>query len=221
MTSSAEMKRNAALAALEYLDGTVVFGVGSGSTVDVFIDALAASGLAVEGVVAASEASERRLRDAGIPLLDLLDVGRLPVYVDGTDEADLSLRLIKGRGGALAREKVLASASDLFVCIADESKLSRHLGSVPVPVEVLPMAVGYVAERLELLGGKAVLREGFVTDNANLILDVTGLPVEYPETLERTVATVAGVVECGVFALRPADVLLTGMSDGTVRRKRR
>jgi ribose 5-phosphate isomerase A len=213
-----DMKRLAANAALERVCGQPIIGVGSGTTIDVFIELLVAAHLPLEGVVPASNASAARLAAGGIPVLGLADVdGTLPVCVDGADEADGQLRLIKGRGGASTREKVLASAAETFVVIADETKVVRQLGGKPVAVEVLPMAEAFVAKRLAALGGTPVRREGFVTDDYGVILDVTGLPLEYPETLERTLAAIPGVVGNGVFALRPADVLIVAESSGEVR----
>ncbi len=221
--SADDMKRLAAQAALEEVFGLAVIGVGSGTTADAFIDLLAeARPPLLEGVVPASEASRERLEAAGIRVLSLADVGgRLPVAVDGCDEADEHLRLTKGAGGSCTREKVVASASDRFVVIADESKLVKRLGGKPLPVEVLPMAEAYVAERLVRLGGKPARREGFVTDNGGVILDTAGLPLEYPETLERTLAAIPGVIGTGLFALRSADLGLFAAADGEVRRLER
>jgi ribose 5-phosphate isomerase A len=207
-------KRRAAEAALEHLADAAVVGVGTGSTVNYFIDALAARRREIEGAVSSSEASTARLKTAGIPVLDLNAVGTLDVYVDGADEADRHLRLIKGGGGALTREKIVAAASRRFVCIADDSKLVDVLGAFPLPVEVIPMARSYVARELAKRGGQPALREGFTTDNGNLILDVRNLDIVDPPRLEAELNNVPGVVTVGLFALRPADVLLLGTDSG-------
>jgi len=209
-----ELKRRAAEAALDYVDGGIV-GVGTGSTVNHFIDLLASIKGRIEGAVSSSEASTARLAGHGIPVLDLNATGELAVYVDGADEANPRLQLIKGGGGALTREKVVAAASRQFVCIADENKLVEVLGRFPLPVEVIPMARSYVARRLVELGGTPVWREGFVTDNGNLILDVQNLEILDPPSLEQQINGIAGVVTVGLFARRPADVLVLGTPDGT------
>jgi ribose 5-phosphate isomerase A len=214
-----EQKRLAARAAIEYVTGQAVIGVGSGTTVAVFIDVLAASGLALEGVVPASEASRQLLESHGMRALTLAEAGdSVRVAVDGCDEADEHLRLIKGAGGAMTREKVVASAAATFVVIGQGSKLVRHLGGKPVPVEVLPMAEPYVTGVLTRLGGKPERREGYVTDNGGVILDTLGLPLEYPDTLERALAAIPGVIGTGLFALRSADIGLFGTAEGEVRR---
>ncbi len=210
-------KRLAAEAALEYVEEDSVVGVGTGSTVDLFIDALADIRSRIGGAVASSEASAQRLRDRGIDVLDLNSAGRLPVYIDGADEANRFLQLTKGGGGALTREKIVASASDRFVCAVDDSKMVDVLGAFPLPVEVIPMARSTVARELVRLGGRPELREGFTTDNGNIILDVHGLSITEPLKLEQTLNNVPGVVTNGIFALRPADLLLLG-SDSGVRR---
>jgi len=207
------MKRQAAEAALAYVEGGII-GVGTGSTVNHFIDVLAAISGRIEGAVSSSEASTARLKDKGIPVLDLNSAGELSLYVDGADESNEQLQLIKGGGGALTREKIVAAASRQFVCIADESKLVKVLGGFPLPVEVIPMARSYVARELVLLGGTPVWREGFVTDNGNLILDVRHLEITDPPELERKINNLAGVVTVGIFALRPADVLIMGTANG-------
>lgn len=209
-----EMKRRAAQAALEYVTGGIV-GVGTGSTVNHFIDALATVRHRLEGAVSSSQASTERLEAYGIPVFDLNEVGSLDLYVDGADEADRQLQLIKGGGGALTREKIVAAASRLFVCIVDESKLVETLGRFPLPVEVIPMARSFVAARLVALGGRPVLREGFVTDNGNQILDVHGLHIDNPVSLEQQLNNIPGVVCVGLFALRPADLLILGTPNGT------
>ncbi len=208
-----EMKKQAAQAALAYVEGGVV-GVGTGSTVNHFIDALAGIKGRIEGAVSSSEASTQRLKGHGIPVFDLNAVGELTVYVDGADESNRQLQLIKGGGGALTREKIVAAASKRFVCIADESKLVDVLGRFPLPVEVIPMARSYVARELVQLGGTPVWREGLVTDNGNLILDVQGLEILEPASLEQRINNIAGVVTVGIFALRPADVLILGTPQG-------
>jgi ribose 5-phosphate isomerase A len=208
-----EMKRLAAKAALDYVEGGIV-GVGTGSTVNHFIDLLAAIKGRIEGTVSSSETSTERLKGHGIPVLDLNAVGELDLYVDGADESNHQLQLIKGGGGALTREKIVAAASRRFVCIADAGKLVSVLGKFPLPVEVIPMARSYVARELVKLGGTPVWREGFVTDNGNLILDVHHLEIMEPIKLEQAINNIAGVVTAGIFALRPADVLILGTEEG-------
>ncbi len=208
------MKRRAARAAIEHVEPGTVIGVGTGSTANHFIDALAEIKGRIEGAVASSRATEERLRAHGIPVLDLNDVGELPLYVDGADEANRHLQLIKGGGGALTREKIVAAASRRFVCIADESKLVDVLGEFPLPVEVIPMARSLVARRLAALGGQPVLREGFVTDNGNQILDVRNFRILEPAKMESEINDIPGVVTVGIFALRPADLLILGTADG-------
>ncbi|MBK1733767.1 ribose 5-phosphate isomerase A [Halorhodospira abdelmalekii] len=212
-----EGKRLAAEAALEYVEEDTIVGVGTGSTVDRFIDALAAKRMKLQGAVSSSEASTQRLRSHGIDVVDLNSAGRLSLYVDGADESNRFLQLIKGGGGALTREKIVASASDRFVCIADESKLVDVLGAFPLPVEVIPMARSTVARELVRLGGRPELRQGFTTDNGNVILDVHGLSITEPLKLEQTLNNIPGVVTNGLFALRPADVLLLGSASGVRR----
>jgi ribose 5-phosphate isomerase A len=208
-----ELKKQAAEAALSYVEGGII-GVGTGSTVNHFIDFLATIKGKFEGAVSSSEASTARMRQHGIPVLDLNAAGDLSLYVDGADESDHQLHLIKGGGGALTREKIVAAASEQFVCIADQSKLVDTLGAFPLPVEVIPMARSYVARELVKLGGTPVWREGFVTDNGNLVLDVRDLQITDPVALEQTVNNIAGVVTVGIFALRPADVLILGAEGG-------
>jgi len=209
-------KQRAAAAALEYLREGGLVGVGTGSTVNFFIDALAAVRDRIAGAVSSSEASTSRLRAAGIPVLDLNAVDELEVYVDGADEATRALHLIKGGGGALTREKIVAAASRRFVCIVDEQKVVERLGRFPLPVEVIPMARRHVARHLARLGGEPVWRQGFVTDNGNDILDVHGLAIPDPVALEGEIDQIAGVVTVGLFARRPADVLLVGTPSGVV-----
>jgi ribose 5-phosphate isomerase A len=216
MTTQDLKKQQAAAAALAHLGEGGLVGVGTGSTVNFFIDALATVRERIAGAVSSSEASTRRLQGHGIPVLDLNEAGELGVYVDGADEATSRLHLVKGGGGALTREKIVAAASRRFVCIVDEQKLVERLGRFPLPVEVIPMARSHVARQLARLGGEAVWREGFVTDNGNHILDVRGLEIPDPVALEGEINQVAGVVTVGLFARRPADVLLVGTSTGVV-----
>ncbi len=209
-----EMKRKAAEAAAEYVVPDAIVGVGTGSTVNHFIDVLADMKGRIEGAVSSSEASTKLLQERGIRVYDLNDVNDIPVYIDGADESDHYLNLIKGGGGALTREKIIAGASDKFVCIADESKLVDVLGTFPLPVEVIPMARSYIARELAKLGGRPVWRENFITDNGNVILDVHDLQILEPVKMENTINKMAGVVTVGLFCNRPADVLILGTPDG-------
>ena len=209
-----EMKKAVAKAALDYIEADTVVGVGTGSTANHFIDFLATINGKIEGTVASSVASAERLKKHGIPVFDLNAVGELSVYVDGADESNRHLHLVKGGGGALTREKIVAAASKKFVCIADESKLVDVLGKFPLPVEVIPMARSYVAREIVKLGGQPVLREGFTTDNGNVILDVHNMSILNPVELETRLNNIVGVVTNGLFALRPADVLLLGTPAG-------
>jgi len=209
-----EKKQQAAAAALAYVEEDTIIGIGTGSTVNLFIDALAARKLRIRGAVSSSEASTTRLKSHRIDVLDLNAAGDLDIYVDGADESDADLRLIKGGGAALTREKIVAAASKRFVCIADESKLVGVLGRFPLPVEVIPMARSYVARQLVLLGGHPVWRESTVTDNGNHIIDVHNLHIVDPVGLETTINQIAGVVTVGLFARRPADVLILGTDNG-------
>ena len=211
-----QKKRQAAQAAMRSVRDSMVVGVGTGSTVNHFIDALAGWRERIAGAVSSSEASTQRLRAAGIEVLDLNTTGDLELYVDGADEATRHLALIKGGGGALTREKIVAAASRQFVCIIDDSKLVDVLGRFPLPVEVIPMARSYVARRLLHLGGQPVLREGVKTDNGNVILDVHNLDIVDPRGLETAINQIAGVVTVGLFANRPADVLLVAGDSGVV-----
>jgi len=211
--SQDQMKKLAAKAALEYVEGGIV-GVGTGSTVNHFIDFLATIKGRIDGAVSSSEVSTARMKEHGIPVLDLNYAGELDLYVDGADESNHRLELIKGGGGALTREKIVAGASSKFVCIADASKLVEVLGAFPLPVEVIPMARSHVARKLVELGGTPVWREGFISDNGNLILDVRNLEITEPLKLEQEINNIAGVVTNGLFALRPADVLILGTEDG-------
>jgi ribose 5-phosphate isomerase A len=215
-----DAKKKAAEAALKYLVPGEPLGVGTGSTVNHFIDLLAPRKADVPGAVSSSEASTARLKAIGIPVLDLNSTGTLSLYVDGADEANEHMQLIKGGGGALTREKIVAGASRKFVCIADESKLVRVLGKFPLPVEVIPMARSYVARELVRLGGRPVLREKFTTDNGNPILDVHGLSITDAPKLETEINLIAGVVCVGLFARRPADLLLVGSESGVRELKR-
>ena len=209
-----ELKQLAALKAIDYVqDGTIV-GVGTGSTANFFIDGLAARKERIVGAVPSSEASAKRLAAHGIRLLDLNDVADIPVYIDGADEIDGTLAMIKGGGGAQTREKIVAAVAQRFVCICDASKKVAQLGRFPLPVEVIPMARAQVSRELERLGGRPVLREGFVTDNGNLILDVHGLNIHDPVTLEIAIDGIVGVVTSGLFAKRGADVLLLATAQG-------
>jgi ribose 5-phosphate isomerase A len=213
-------KQLAAEAALQYIQDDMVIGVGTGSTVNFFIDGLVAQKLRIKGAVSSSEASTARLKKHGIEVLDLNSTGELSVYVDGADETDEHLRLIKGGGGALTREKIVAAASQRFICVVDDTKLVNVLGKFPLPVEVIPMARSYVARQLVKLGGQPVLRTGFTTDNGNVILDVHHLTILDPVALETAINQIAGVVCVGLFALRPADLLIIGSESGTKTIKR-
>ena len=209
-----QQKQQVAEAALAWVRQDSILGVGTGSTVNCFIDALAASGKRVEAAVSSSEATSARLRSHGIEVRELNTTGTLDVYIDGADEFDVHRRLIKGGGGALTREKVVAAASRTFVCIVDESKKVAVLGAFPLPVEVLPMARSYVARQLVALGGQPELRQDFVTDNGNVILDVHNLDLVDPVKVETRINNIAGVVACGLFALRPAEVVLMATASG-------
>ena len=213
-------KKAVAEAALKYVEKGEVLGVGTGSTVNYFIDALTSLRHNIPGAVSSSNASTERLKKVGIPVLDLNRTGTLSIYVDGADEADAHFHLIKGGGGALTREKIIAAASRKFVCVADESKLVRVLGKFPLPVEVIPMAQSYVGRQMVVLGGRPVLREGFITDNGNIILDVHDLRIVDPVKLENQINQITGVVTVGLFAQRPADVLLLGSAAGVKETKR-
>ena len=210
-----EMKQAVAKAAIEYVEAGTIVGVGTGSTANFFIDELAKIKNKIEGTVASSEASAERLRGHGIEVFDLNSVSEIAVYVDGADESNKYLHLVKGGGGALTREKIVAAASKKFVCIADESKLVDVMGKFPLPVEVIPMARSLVArEIIKQIGGEPVLREGFTTDNGNIILDVHNLEIMEPTKVEQILNNITGVVTNGLFAIRPADVLLLGTPNG-------
>lgn len=207
-------KQIAAEAALDYIQLNDVVGVGTGSTANYFIDALSNLKGKIEGAVASSEASCERLKQHGIHVLDANSVASLPIYVDGADETTIHKHLVKGGGGALTREKIVAAISEKFICIADDSKLVDVLGAFPLPIEVIPMARSYVARQLVSLGGAPELRENFVTDNGNLILDVHNLEILNPIEMEQQLNNFAGVVTVGIFAMRPADVLILGTDNG-------
>ncbi len=209
-----EMKKAVAKAALEHVVPDTIIGIGTGSTANHFIDFLAEIKHKVAGTVASSVASAERLKKHGIPVLDLNEVSEISVYVDGADETNRRMHLVKGGGGALTREKIVAAASGKFVCIIDETKIVDVLGKFPLPVEVIPMARSYVARELVKLGGNPVYRDGFVTDNGNVILDVHGLAIQEPTELEARLNNIVGVVTNGLFALRPADVVLVGTPNG-------
>ncbi len=208
-----ELKRKTAEAAIEYIKGVSIVGVGTGSTVNHFIDCLAENKSAIEGAVSSSEMTTERLKKLGIPVLDLNATGKLDVYVDGADEINPHKQLIKGGGGVLTREKIVAAASDKFICIADESKKVDVLGKFPLPIEVIPMAQSYVAREMVKLGGQPELRAGFTSDNGNPIIDVHNMDIINPLELEKTIKNIAGVVTVGIFAIHPADVVLIATED--------
>ena len=216
-----ELKQAVAREAIKHVVEDAVVGVGSGSTANFFIDELARVKNRIPGAVASSDRSAERLKGHGIRLFDLNSVNELPVYIDGADEITEHLAMIKGGGGALTREKIVAAAARRFICIADESKLVPVLGKFPLPVEVIPMARAYVARQMVKLGGQPQLREGFTTDNGNVVLDVRGLSILNPVELEGAINNIAGVVTNGLFARRGADVLLLGTKAGVVARTRR
>ena len=210
-----EMKNDVAKAALKYIVPNTIIGVGTGSTANFFIDALATMKNQIIGAVASSLATQERLEGHGITVFDLNDVESMSVYIDGADESDAELNLIKGGGGALTREKIVAAVAEQFVCIADESKLVDVMGEFPLPVEVIPMSLNYVKREItKNIGASPVLRDGFVTDNGNLILDVNGLKITNPKELENELNSIVGVVTNGLFANRSADVLLLGTQHG-------
>jgi ribose 5-phosphate isomerase A len=210
-------KQAAARAALEFVTPGAVLGVGTGSTVNFLIDELAAQGVKIAGAVSSSNGSTRRLQAAGFPVLDLNEVGTIDTYIDGADETNHRRQLIKGGGAALTREKIIAAASRRFVCIADESKLVDTLGAFPLPVEVIPMARAYVSGMLERMGGRPVWRQQVVTDNGNHVLDVHGLRITDPVVTEQAINQVVGVVTVGLFAARPADLVILGGAGGIRR----
>jgi ribose 5-phosphate isomerase A len=213
-----EMKQAVAEAALAYirpkLENDTVVGIGTGSTANLFIDALATIKGHINGTVASSEASAQRLKSHGIPVYELNTVDKVDYYVDGADESNRALQLIKGGGAALTREKIVTAVANEFICIADESKLVHTLGQFPLPVEVIPMARSYVARELVKLGGDPVFREGVTTDNGNVILDVYNFSIAQPLATEERINNITGVVTNGLFALKPADVLFLGTAKG-------
>ena len=209
------LKKQVAEAALRFVPEGEIIGVGTGSTANFFIDGLASLKDRIKGAVASSDATAERLKQHGIQVFSLNDVGNLPVYVDGADEVNSHREMIKGGGGALTREKIVAAAAREFICIVDASKQVKRLGAFPLPVEVIPMARSYVARKLVALGGQPEYREGFVTDNGNIILDVHNLDITNPIELETALNNIVGVVTNGLFAKRPADVVLVG-ENGTV-----
>jgi ribose 5-phosphate isomerase A len=220
MNEQQQLKRQVAAAALEYLRDGMILGVGTGSTVNAMLDQLGPWVPKLAGAVSSSDASTAKLKALGVPVLDLNEVDNLGVYIDGADETNHRLQLIKGGGAALTREKIIAAAATTFVCIADESKLVQTLGKFPLPVEVIPMARALVARKLAGLGGRPVLRTGVTTDNGNHILDVHDLAISDPVALESEINQITGVVAAGLFARRPADVLLLGTPGGVRRMDR-
>jgi ribose 5-phosphate isomerase A len=214
MSSQDNLKKLAAEAALDFIEYGVVIGVGSGSTVNFFIEALKKVKSKIEGAVASSVATAEKLKAAGITLHDINSISELPLYVDGADQINAFRQMIKGGGGALTREKIVAAVSKNFICIADNSKRVDLLGAFPVPIEVIPMARSYVARQLVKLGGNPIYRTGFVTDNGNVILDVHNLTLTNPVEMEQKINNIVGVVTNGLFAVRPADKLLLGTVDG-------
>ena len=214
MMSQDDLKRAVAQAAIEYVPFDCIVGVGTGSTANFFIDELAKIKHKIRGAVASSEASAKRLQEHGIEVLSLNDAGDLPVYVDGADEITRHMHMVKGGGGALTREKIIAAVAKKFICICDASKLVGVLGKFPLPVEVIPMARSHVGRELRKLGAHPVLRENYKTDNGNLILDCHGLTILDPPRLEAELNNIAGVVTNGIFARRPADVLLLATPSG-------
>ncbi|MDI1301743.1 MAG: ribose-5-phosphate isomerase RpiA [bacterium] len=214
------LKKAVAEAALAHVERGEILGVGTGSTANFFIDALAGIRDDIPGAVASSQATADRLKRIGIEVVELNSVGSISVYVDGADEINSALEMIKGGGAALTREKIVAAVARKFVCICDASKQVQQLGRFPLPVEVIPMARSYVARELVRLGGSPVYREGVVTDNGNVILDVWNLNIAVPRQMEERINNIVGVVTNGLFALRPADVLLVGTADGVKTLKR-
>ena len=211
-------KRNAAKAAIDYIKNSAVIGVGTGSTVSFFIEELAKNKSLIDGVVSSSVATEKLLKEHNIPVVALNSVIELQIYIDGADEATKNKHLIKGGGGALTREKIIAAASKQFICIIDDTKLVPLLGSFPLPVEVVPMAQSYVAREITKLGGQPELRQDFITDNGNVILDIHNFKIDNPLELENKLNQITGVVTNGLFAKRPADVLIVA-SDNEVIKK--
>ncbi|KGP62996.1 ribose 5-phosphate isomerase [Legionella norrlandica] len=214
-----ELKTKAARAAIAYIEDDMVIGVGTGSTVNCFIKELAAIKHRIDACVASSKATEALLRKAGIPVIDLNSVKELPIYIDGADEVNAHGEMIKGGGGALTREKIVANVAAQFICIVDESKVVKHLGEFPIAVEVIPMARSFVARQIVKLGGDPEYREGFITDNGNIILDVFNLDLSTPMALEDGINIIPGVVENGVFAKRLADRVLVASETGVANLK--
>jgi len=215
--SQDDKKKEVAKAAVAYIEDDTIVGVGTGSTVNFFIEELAKIKSRIEGAVSSSDASEELLRQHNIPVLALNSVIEIPVYVDGADEATKHRHLIKGGGGALTREKIVAAASKQFICIIDDSKMVPTLGAFPLPIEVIPMAQSYVARQIAKLGGQPKLREGFTTDNGNIIIDVHNIKIENPLALEQSLNQIVGVVTNGLFAHRPADILLIASENGVTK----
>lgn len=214
MTSTDQTKKAAALAAIEYVESGSVIGVGTGSTVKFFVEALAKVKNKIDGAVASSRETEQLLKAANIPVFDLNEFSSLPLYVDGADEFNEYLSLIKGGGGALTREKIIAAVAEKFVCIVDQRKKVNILGQFPLPIEVIPMARGYVARQMVKLGGDPVYREGVKTDNGNIILDIHNLKIVQPIEFEKQVNNIVGAVTNGLFAMRGADYVLMGTPQG-------
>ena len=215
-SSMSELKANVANAALAYLDDHLIIGVGSGSTVNYFIKALATIKHRIDACVASSEETERQLRELGIPVIDLNVAQDLSIYIDGADEVNARHEMIKGGGGALTREKIIATVARQFICMVDHTKVVQQLGRFPIAIEVLPLARSFVARELVKLGGDPEYREGFITDNGNIIIDVFNLNLERPKTLEEAINIIPGVVENGLFGTRLADQVLVASDDGAV-----
>jgi ribose 5-phosphate isomerase A len=218
MKNEAHLKKIAAEAALSYVGDNQIIGVGTGSTTNFFIDGLASVKHKIDAVVASSKATEQRLRALGIPVIDLNTASSVSLYVDGADQVNSSLQLIKGGGGALTREKIIANAAERFICIVDESKTRGVFGRFPLPLEVIPMARSYVARQVVQMGGDPVYREGFITDNGNIIVDIHNLTIDHPIELEHKLNNIVGIVCHGLFATRAADMVLVGTTQGVQKR---
>lgn len=217
MTPQDQKKRKTAEAAIDYIKGARVIGVGTGSTVNHFIDCLVDYKIDIDGAVSSSEGTTQRLKDAGIPVLDLNDVNEVKVYIDGADEVDSYKRLIKGGGGALTREKIITDACEQFICIVDESKMVNNLGAFPLPIEVIPMSRSYVARQvMSKFGGQPEWRENFITDNGNQIIDIHNLDISDPVAMEKEINDIPGVITVGLFAIKPADIVLIA-SDAEIK----
>ncbi len=214
MTNKDQQKQNAAIEAIKYVQPETIVGVGTGSTVNFFIDELAKIKHTIEGVVVSSDQSEQKCRDHQIPIIDLNTAGELPVYIDGADEVDKHFYMIKGGGAALTREKIVAAAAKQFVCIVDEAKMVSRIGKYPLPIEVIPMARSFVARQIVKMGGDPDYRDGVVTDNGNIILDVHSLEMLNPVEIEKNINQIPGVVSNGIFAIKPANVIILGRNDG-------